>query len=57
MESDSGVPLYRMLTAELVARTILKIDQSSEVDRDILLANLVGRVWPTRRSQNNSQNN
>jgi hypothetical protein len=42
-----------MATAELVGRTILSIEQSSEVDRDVLLTNLVCRVWPTRYSQNN----
>jgi hypothetical protein len=52
MESDSG-PLYRMITPELVARTIVNIDQSGEVDRDVLLANLLSKVWPTRHSQNN----
>jgi hypothetical protein len=52
MEPDSG-PLYRLVTVELVARTILSIDQSSEVDRDVLLTNLVCKVWPTRHSQNN----
>jgi hypothetical protein len=51
MESDSG-PLDAALAAALVARVIHEIDQSSEVDRDALLSNLLCAAWPTRVAQN-----
>jgi hypothetical protein len=51
MESDSG-PLDGVVTPALVAKAIEEIDQSSEVDCDVLLATLLCAAWPTRPAQN-----
>jgi hypothetical protein len=51
MNPDSRPP-DAATAAALVARAISDIDGSGEVDRDVLLSNLLCAAWPTRPAQN-----
>ena len=50
-QSGSG-PLDGVITAVFLVQAIQEIDQSTEVDREVLLATVLCAAWPTRRSQN-----
>jgi hypothetical protein len=50
MEPDSW-PLDAVSAAELLARVIRDIDQSSEQNRDVLLSDLLCAAWPSRWAQ------
>jgi hypothetical protein len=51
MESDSG-PVDGVVTPALLAKAIEEIQQSTEVDGDVLLATLLCAAWPSRPAQN-----